>query len=145
MPACSRYRFKCWGRTANPYISLQSLIPQQQQQQTPQAQNHIRKPESHPTLVKKIANAPMPSPKNKPKKPGKKKGAPTLRRASNSSCRLFPLTPGHCGPEFQHHAYVCVLLTTDQIPSPSPTSLSPSLALACSRSSPVRFPPLRMI
>jgi hypothetical protein len=39
----------------------------------PQAQNHIRKPESHPTLVKKIANATMPSPKNKPKKPGKKK------------------------------------------------------------------------
>jgi hypothetical protein len=32
MLACSRYRFKYWGRTANPYISLHSLIAQQQQQ-----------------------------------------------------------------------------------------------------------------
>jgi hypothetical protein len=39
----------------------------------PQAQNHILKPESHPTLVKKIANATMPSPKKQTKKTRKQK------------------------------------------------------------------------
>jgi hypothetical protein len=88
----------------------------------------------------------MPSQKTNQKNQ-KKKSAPTLRRASNSSCRLFPPTPGHCGPKLQHHASACVLLTTDQIPAPSPTSLSLSLSLslAGSRASPVRFPPLRII
>jgi hypothetical protein len=130
MLACSRYRFKCWGRTANPYISLQSLIPQQQQQKPTDPKSYSQTGVTHNTGEKnrKCNNA---FPKKQTKK---KKSAPTLRRASNSSCRLFPPTPEHCGPELQHRASVCVLLTTDQIPSPSPTSLSLSLSLSLARS-----------
>jgi hypothetical protein len=73
MLACSRYRFKCWGRTANPYISLQSLIPQQQQKQKPTGPKSYSQTGVTPNTGEKNRKRNNAFPKNKPKKPEKKK------------------------------------------------------------------------
>jgi hypothetical protein len=81
MLACSRYRFKCWGRTANPYISLQSLIPQQQQQKPTDPKSYSQTGVTLNTGEKnRTCNNAFP--KKQPKKQKKKKKTRTDSPAS---------------------------------------------------------------
>jgi hypothetical protein len=87
MLACSRYRFKCCGRTANPYISLRNPP----KTQTLAAQKQERKQTAAATTTTTTTQKPK---KNKTKiyKRKLQKNLPKFETSHRLSCELLPAT-----------------------------------------------------